>query len=89
LQAAAMTSTAAGNAPADGFARAWLARSFDTTAAALRAMKRDDELRALPVVVRGLTPPAAPTEAELETAAATLARAATCLRHTLARRGAP
>lgn len=77
-----MTS-AAGNPPppSDTLTRAWLARSLDSTAAALRALKHDPGLHTLPVVVHGLTPPAAPTERELETAAALLVRTATCLRH--------
>ena len=61
-------------------ARAWLARILDTTAAELRALRHDPALKQFPVGFPGLTPPAAPTPAELETAAATLARLAVCLR---------
>lgn len=77
-----MTS-AAGNppAPSDTLTRATLARSLDGTAALLRALKRDPDLQTFPVVVPGLTPPAAPSERELESAAAVLVRTATCLRH--------
>jgi hypothetical protein len=77
------------NPPAgDTRTRATLARSLDSLAALLRSLKHDPALRALPVVVCGLTPPAAPSETELERSAAVVARTATCLRH-LARRGAP
>lgn len=83
-----MTSAAGNPPPSDTLARAWLARSLDSTAMALRALNHDPALRALPVRVHGLTPPAAPSETELENAAALLARTATCLR-ALARRAAP
>jgi hypothetical protein len=75
------------NPPAgDTLIRATLARSLDSLAALLRSLKHDPALRALPVVMHGLTPPAAPSETELESSAAVVARTATCLRH-LARRG--
>jgi hypothetical protein len=76
------------NAPPDHLSRLWLARSLATLAPALRALADDAGLYAPPPPVAGYVPPIPPTPAELDTAAATIERAASVLRHAAGGAGA-
>ena len=67
--------------PPDPLARLWLARSLAAMATALRALADDTVMFSPPSPVAGYVPPIPPTPAELDTAATTIERAASVLRH--------
>jgi hypothetical protein len=72
----------------DHLSRLWLARSLATLAPALRALADDPVVFTPPAPVAGFVPPIPPTPAELDSAAATIERAASVLRHAAGGAGA-
>lgn len=76
------------SAAPDPLGRLWLARSLATMAPALRALATDPAMATPAVPVAGFVPPIPPTAAELDTAATTIERAASVLRHAAGSAGA-
>lgn len=74
--------------PSDALNRLWLARSLAAMAPALRALADDPVLFTSPPPVAGYVPPIPPTPSELDTAATTIERAASVLRHSVGSAGA-
>jgi hypothetical protein len=72
----------------DPVARLWLARALAAAGPALRALATDPAMATPAEPVAGFVPPIPPTAAELDTAATTIERAASCLRHAAGSAGA-